>query len=264
MYFSDEQNYDPKKPWITWIIWEAIFIVVNFGLIILAGFFITPHNLSLLNTLTSYTIEITMIIVSLLINKMYAHQPLKFNNWSLIPGNSAFISVIWYWYLYMCITSFIKGGCPWHFFGLAFLVGICEELIFRGILLTSLIRNLRGHYAIFWGVILSSIMFGCAHSINFLNQPLKNTLIQMTYTTLLGMIFACVYLRTGNLFYPMTLHMMLDLTSMSLTSTTTSTVAQWSSITPIFVITVVILITQLRPKCIKQMNRDFRFNSMRW
>lgn len=87
-------------------------------------------------------------------------------------------------------------------FARVFVVGICapvfEELMFRKIL----IDRLRG-YGEYVCVVLSGIMFGLLHG-NF---------SQFFFATAVGMFFAFLYLRTGNILNTIFLHMTMNLTT---------------------------------------------------
>lgn len=78
------------------------------------------------------------------------------------------------------------------FITICILAPIWEELFFRGIVLRRLLMK--------WGapasIIVSSIIFGLFH----LNPG------QILYATILGVLLAYVYLRTGNIVVPMILH----------------------------------------------------------
>ncbi len=87
-------------------------------------------------------------------------------------------------------------------------VGFFEEIIFRGLLLMLLIERLSTKkHGIWIAVISSSILFGMIHLINLINgASLSGTLLQVIYSTLMGMLWAVMYLRTKNLWLTMVLH----------------------------------------------------------
>lgn len=87
-------------------------------------------------------------------------------------------------------------------------VGFFEEIIFRGIILTYLL-NLLFHKknGLLLAIIVSSIIFGIVHFFNLLaGASLTDTLLQVGYSTLVGMMWAVIYLRTKNLWIVMILH----------------------------------------------------------
>ena len=89
------------------------------------------------------------------------------------------------------------GGMPeitdagWNWLDLTFglmLVGICEELVFRGFLHTFISRYTRNPYAI---VLISSLAFGLIHW--------SLGLQAMLITSIIGAVFMMAYIRTRSL-----------------------------------------------------------------
>lgn len=76
-------------------------------------------------------------------------------------------------------------------FAMAVMPAISEELLFRGLIMKSLLP-----YGRIFAVVLSSFMFSLFH----LNPA------QTVYQFILGLLFAGVYLRTRNMWYPIILH----------------------------------------------------------
>ncbi|MEK5253801.1 type II CAAX endopeptidase family protein [Paenibacillus sp. FSL F4-0125] len=90
-------------------------------------------------------------------------------------------------------------------FGL--LVGFCEELTIRGLLLTSL----RSRLSEGWVCIFSSIIFGLIHGSNILlGQAIPVTLMQVCMAALSGVTFYLVRRFTGSLIWAMLLHGLWD------------------------------------------------------
>lgn len=87
-------------------------------------------------------------------------------------------------------------------------VGFFEEILFRGIILMMLIERLSSKkHGIWIAVMVSSIVFGMMHLFNLFNGAhLGDTLLQIGYSTLMGMLWAVMYLRTKNLWLTMLLH----------------------------------------------------------
>jgi uncharacterized protein len=79
---------------------------------------------------------------------------------------------------------------------------IGEELFFRGFIG----RGLVARWGRFWGVLVTSILFGAMHM-----QPLH-----VIIATLIGLVLHAVYLWTGSLIAPMLLHMTLNCESVFL------------------------------------------------
>lgn len=84
---------------------------------------------------------------------------------------------------------------------LAIIPAICEELIFRGVILNSL-RHKGPNFAI----ALSSIIFAMFHF----------SASQLIYPICFGIILAIVYLRTNNILFPIILHFINNALSLSI------------------------------------------------
>ena len=93
-----------------------------------------------------------------------------------------------------------------------FLVGFNEEILVRGIILNLFLdRFANTRRGMLSAIVLSSLIFGCAHLPNVLSGvPLGSALIQSVQATLLGVIFAAAYLRSGNLWITIILHAVTD------------------------------------------------------
>ncbi len=88
---------------------------------------------------------------------------------------------------------FENGNVIFQFLNVSILTGILEEVVFRGLIHTTLKKVLPLPLAIF----LSSVFFGAAHM----------NLEQFFYASLLGVLLALVYERTGSLVAPILIHM---------------------------------------------------------
>lgn len=81
------------------------------------------------------------------------------------------------------------------------LTPIAEEIVFRGIILTSILKK----NTVIFSIALSSLFFSIIH-LNFLN-PI-DSLVKIPHTFTLGLIAGYVYYRTMNLIYPIILHIL--------------------------------------------------------
>ncbi|MCL2228352.1 MAG: CPBP family intramembrane metalloprotease [Firmicutes bacterium] len=81
-------------------------------------------------------------------------------------------------------------------FALAVLPAVIEELLFRGIVYKSLLGEGKQKKHIYTAIIISSLLFAGFH----LSPE------QLVYQFILGVIYAIVFYKTGNLLYPMLLH----------------------------------------------------------
>ena len=80
------------------------------------------------------------------------------------------------------------------------LVGIAEEFLFRGVIGKA--------------CMLSGLLFGCAHLTNLLSSAPLGVLMQCIFAASLGVLYAAIYFRTGNLWVTVFLHGGMDIISM--------------------------------------------------
>ncbi len=90
------------------------------------------------------------------------------------------------------------------FIGTCLIVGLFEELIFRGVLFSVLAGTFSNDKKGLWKTyILSSVLFGVSHLFNGFSMA---TLLQVGYSTLTGGLFAFCLLKTKNIFFPALIH----------------------------------------------------------
>ena len=90
-------------------------------------------------------------------------------------------------------------------------IGIAEELIFRGFILSLVGVGLKGKkYAPLLTVAVSAAIFSFCHLFNIFSAGLLPTLLQVGYTFLTGCLFGTVYLFTENVIFPILLHIVYD------------------------------------------------------
>lgn len=88
-----------------------------------------------------------------------------------------------------------------------FLVGLSEELMFRGVLLQALRQTMSIRPA----VALTTLAFGAVHSLNvFITGDLWGAVIQSTAAALSGLFFIALRLRTGSLWPCIVVHGLWD------------------------------------------------------
>ena len=88
------------------------------------------------------------------------------------------------------------------------LVGYCEEILFRGLLL----RGARGSNLSELKVMLVvAFSFGLFHGVNFfLGQNIVSTLQQVVFAAFIGAVFYMIFRKSGLLIVPMILHGLWD------------------------------------------------------
>ncbi|WP_311406699.1 CPBP family intramembrane glutamic endopeptidase [Liquorilactobacillus uvarum] len=104
---------------------------------------------------------------------------------------------------------------PWptalKLLALSLLVGCFEELLFRGMLLRSLLIKWRGlKHGPLLALFVSSVVFGLIHLINLMHQSLPATFYQVEFAFSVGMLLGGIYLRSHNIFLCIFLHALID------------------------------------------------------
>ena len=92
---------------------------------------------------------------------------------------------------------------PYFLLIVCFIGPIAEELIYRGVLMTTFFKNSPWY----GDVLLSAIIFGYIH-INFALTPLAFFIYASG-----GLIFALLYRMTKSLYYPMVVHIFINITA---------------------------------------------------
>jgi membrane protease YdiL (CAAX protease family) len=86
-----------------------------------------------------------------------------------------------------------------RFYGVAVTAGVVEEVLYRGFMIWYV-----GHYLPLWtAVLVSSVVFGIGHAY----QGIEN----IPKITIVGAIFAGLYILSGSLWVPMVLHTAVDI-----------------------------------------------------
>lgn len=93
------------------------------------------------------------------------------------------------------------------------LIGVFEELAFRGTLFPAILEKRRGtRRQIFWTTVISSAVFGLVHLANlFEGAGILPTLMQVGYSFLIGGMCAIVLLKSQNILFPILLHGIFDI-----------------------------------------------------
>lgn len=95
------------------------------------------------------------------------------------------------------------------------LVGLFEELLFRGVLFPLLIKALAGcKNPLVLAAISSSLLFGVVHFVNLFSQPdnWSGILSQVCFATAIGVYFSGLLLRTENILVPILIHVLVNFT----------------------------------------------------
>lgn len=81
-------------------------------------------------------------------------------------------------------------------------IAVSEECLFRGLILNVLLDSRKGRKGAVWfAVIVSSVMFGLRHFLNLITTPhtVVSTTGQVLFTFMAGFYLCAVYLRTDNI-----------------------------------------------------------------
>lgn len=89
------------------------------------------------------------------------------------------------------------------------LVGLAEEYIFRGLLISLFLKVL--HNNALGAVVGSSIMFGLIHLINLKSLPFGYVSSQVIFAAAVGILFGTIYIKTNNLSIVIILHALRDM-----------------------------------------------------
>lgn len=97
-----------------------------------------------------------------------------------------------------------------------FFIGLSEELLVRGVILSVLLTKWGNtKKRIYYSVIVSSVIFGAAHLGNIIGNTgfLVATLSQVVYATLIGVFFAACVLRSQAIWPAIIIHAAIDFVS---------------------------------------------------
>lgn len=102
----------------------------------------------------------------------------------------------------------------WCILALTLAAGICEELLFRGIIFNTL-RDLFGRdteKGTIAAIVTSGVLFGLYHLLNLVSGvDISAVLPQVASTAALGIFLAAVYARWGNIWVTVFLHALMDI-----------------------------------------------------
>ena len=104
-------------------------------------------------------------------------------------------------------TPLLPAGRILSFLACMAMVGVAEEFLFRGVIAQTLLEHFGTSRAGIWkACLLSGLFFGGAHLTNILSSAPFGVLMQCVFAGSLGVLFAAIYFRTGNLWVLVFLH----------------------------------------------------------
>ncbi len=94
-------------------------------------------------------------------------------------------------------------------------IGFFEEFLFRGIILNQFVINSgAGKYSALYAVIISGLAFGLFHLSNLRSGNALTVIFQILYTTMMGIAFSALMLRTKwNIIWCGMIHSLYDIAS---------------------------------------------------
>lgn len=173
------------------------------------------------NTLMSNDLpEIFLALLVILIMKHSYDNQFKFGFWKKNLKPSMVFASWGFLVLLLNISPNLFLGTPLESsYGLLLAVtggiapGLYEEVTCRGVVLSNMMYQWRNaKNPIMMSLLASSIAFGLIHLVN-LFSTVGPTLIQVGYATGLGIFFGAVYLRTRNLWGPVVVHALIDISA---------------------------------------------------
>lgn len=104
---------------------------------------------------------------------------------------------------------------PWYliaaFIGCMACVGITEEFVFRGVIAALFLKKFgTGKKGVWKAVAVSGLLFGLAHVSNILEASLEGVFVQVIIASMLGMLLAAIYFRSGCIWVTVFLHALID------------------------------------------------------
>lgn len=121
--------------------------------------------------------------------------------------------------LYLVTYEGEKVLRPWYliaaFLICMFLVGVTEEILCRGIIAELLCRRYGASSRGVWkAVIISGVIFGLLHASNMLSAEPSGVIVQIVLAGMMGMTFAAIYFRSGNIWVVVCLHAFVDISAL--------------------------------------------------
>ena len=117
------------------------------------------------------------------------------------------------------ISNYIEGNFVFNIIVIiaGFGPGILEEVVFRGFIISNLMRLRKNkNLSIYLIVALSAIPFGLIHIVNIVvGANVSYSILQSFFAICLGIILAAVYLRTGNLIGSIIIHSLIDIAGLA-------------------------------------------------
>lgn len=156
---------------------------------------------------------------------------------------------------------------PWYliaaYFACMACVGIAEEFVFRGVIATLLLKKFGADKSGIWrAVAVSGVLFGLAHVSNILEGSVVGVLVQVVIASMMGMVLAAVYFRSGCIWVTVFLHAFIDVAAGITTGiygneTLMDTISSYSAVNLISCVPyLIVLLVLLRKKKVGEVKKN--------
>lgn len=246
--------FNIDSPWVAWFFWFALFILGSaISSTLLSSFYSLSFvkdayvNVKTYGQNWNYILQIVMdstVIIGFLILSFYKRQKNYFFIWKNCFFNNILGWGIILLYSMISIDEILKNGFSFLTMVTALVIAIAEEMAYRGQILIQSIRWTKSKKPYLFGLLLSSFLFAVSHLVNLSSQPIKATIIQVITTFSVGLILGVIYLTSGNLFFPVMIHFLIDFSALTQNNSMNSTNNSFLPCIVMLVIAMIILITQ--------------------
>jgi len=131
-----------------------------------------------------------------------------------IKAKSFSIFILYFLALFNLYYFFNIGGVEVGYFFLRCVsTGVFEELFFR-VFIFSLILEIYPKMKCNLAVLLTSLVFGLFHSMNFIVMDYESVLLQIGLSIIIGIFFQQIYLKHGNILIVILLHSLINFNGM--------------------------------------------------
>ena len=187
-----------------------------FALVCIAGYVLIFGNLRTLgddSPVTTIGLALASLVLLLFVRTNDLMEKYGLARWATNSRQMLYFVPLW-----VVASGNLWGGFTPHYqgFGLVCamisfaLVGLIEELLFRGFLFKAMLENGSTKTAI----AISAITFGMGHIVNLLTgHELVETLVQVAFAVAIGFIFTMVYYKCNSLLPLIVTHSVIDVFS---------------------------------------------------
>lgn len=195
------------------------------------------------NSLWQALADFVVFVAAFLLNRYYLKQKVSWlnNNHLLAQLSTALPAIIIVAFLNSPMLAVTDFKVKFSVIFVCLLVGLAEEYIFRGLLVSLFLKLL--HNNVFGAVIGSSVMFGLIHLMNLKSLSFGYVSAQVIFAIAIGILFATIYVKTHNLAIVIALHALRDMFPMFSDKMMAQAAKTSFSIASIYVMVFFLLIT---------------------